>query len=272
MPTLVVTINGPFAYVGNYYGRLTLMAPLCAQHMAGISSVEANQQVVLHGCNNRNHQGDLGDCAEHLYRFQFYPGYVSTSVPHPENFLTCPMPPSGFNGRHWRLWITLPMPEIIIPIAPVHAQIIRGAQQQSEGDFAIGVQLVYKHWDGHPATLEYFKNGSPAQNEQGSPIFPVKFDFCDYLATDDDHVHVEIEYAGPLRDDSGHEDAVDCFETLMKNLGLDWSIFIPPFKPAFPQHPNLLSSKLNDCMAAVAWVGSLPIQREGHPGQVKRES
>lgn len=256
MPTVVITINGPFAYISNYYGRLTLMAPLCAEHVAGISSVEANQQIILGSCNERNQKGDLSDCAQHLYRFQFNTGSVPTAVSHPENFLTCPTPQSGFDGRCWRLWISLPMPEIIIPIAPVYAHIIRGAQQQSEGTYAIGVQLIYKHWDGQPAILEYFKNGSPAQKEQGLPIFPVKFDFCEYLAMDD-HVHVEIEYAGPLRDDLGHEDAVDCFETLMKNLGLDWSIFIPPLKPGL-----LLSSKLNDCLAAVAWVGSLPTQKQ----------
>jgi hypothetical protein len=37
MPTLVLTINGPFAYVDNFpqRGYMTLMAPMCPQHLGG---------------------------------------------------------------------------------------------------------------------------------------------------------------------------------------------------------------------------------------------
>lgn len=45
-------------------------------------------------------------------------------------------------------------------------------------------------------------------------------------------------------------DAVDCFETLMKTLGLPWSIYIPAGDETKPED----TSKLNDCKAAVAFI------------------
>ena len=248
MPTLVLTINGPFAYVGNYSqtGDLTLMAPLCAQHLAGISSIEEDSQVILQNYNCRNHTSDLGDCKRHLYELRFQSGEVTPPTP-PDIFLRCPWPPNGFDARRWRFWLTLPMPDAVVPVNPVYAQIIRPGQNQNQAPatFAVGARLLYKQWNGQPVTLWYCNEPVMDPNNR-----PVSFDFSDYLKIDD-HACVEIEYSNPLRDDPEHEDAVDCFENLMSALGLPWSIYIPKRRPI----GQLESSKLNDCKSAVAWVG-----------------
>jgi hypothetical protein len=257
MPTLVITINGPFAYVSNFSqtGDLTLMAPLCAQHLGGISTIDPDSQVILPAFNPRNHKPDLSDCERHLYELKFYAGQVTPSIPM-DKFLSCPWPQGGFDARRWRFWLTMPMPDVIVPINPVYAQIVRpGPQQQPSSHFAIGARLIYRQWDGNPATLWHCN--SPVVNPNTNK--PVSFDFTECLKIDD-HAYIEVEYASPLRDDFGHEDAVDCFETLMAVLGLPWSIFIPSNQPSVSAQPGqygLLSSKLNDCLAAVAWVGSL---------------
>jgi hypothetical protein len=63
---------------------------------------------------------------------------------------------------------------------------------------------------------------------------------------------LEIDYASPLRDDLDHEDAVDCFENLMNVLGVPWSIFVQRLVPSGRPEE---ASKLNDCKAAIAWIG-----------------
>jgi len=223
---------------------LTLMAPLCSQHLAGMSTIDPDSQFILKKFNCRNHSSDLGGCEEHLYELKFYTGQVTPWIPK-DKFLSCPWPPHGFDARLWRFWLTLPIPDAVVPINPVYAQIIRPGPPQPPANFSVGARLIYRQWDGFPLTLWYC--GKPVLDPNGNPI---AFQFGDYLKIDD-HGYLEIEYSNPLRDDPDHEDAVDCFENLMKALELPWSIYIPPVKG----QGVLDASKLNDCKSAVAWLG-----------------
>lgn len=245
MPTLIVTVSGPFAYADNYpqAGGLTLMAPMCSQHLGGISTIEEDMQYVLSDYNCRNHPANLGNCKAHVYDLKINPG-VGCSPKWIGNYVDCPVPGNGLDPRQWRFWLRLPKPDLLVPINPVQADIIRPGKPTISNSFAIGVRLVYKHWDGQPIPLWYCDH--PAKNANGQDVV---FQFGNY----DDHAYLEVDYTSPLRDDKDHEDAVDCFESLMRNLEPDWSIYIPPLKQ---QSGALESGKLNDCKAAVARVGT----------------
>src|SRR5580692_10426439 len=121
MPTLVITVNGPFAYVNDcpQRGYLTLMAPMCTQHLGGISSIEADNQYVFKDFNYRNHPANLGNCKAHLYELKIKGG--NPLCARPEGFLRCPPPGNGFEPREWRFWLTLPKPNSMVPVNPVIA-------------------------------------------------------------------------------------------------------------------------------------------------------
>jgi hypothetical protein len=249
VPTLVITINGPFAYVDNTFdgtpgkGYLTLMAPMCPQHAAGIASIEAGNQYILPLVNCRNHKAKWADCSPH--RYHLCPNLSQlNATPWNSQKLLRPVPAKPFDPKEWRFWLTLPRPDCFAEINPVKADIIRPETNDTvSGNYAIGVRLIYNSWDGNDIPLLH--EGKPAQDPNGNP-FAFKFS-----KTSGDFAFLELDYASPLRDDRDHEDAVDCFENLMTALGFHWSIFIPPL---ISIRPNLEASKLNDCKAAVAWV------------------
>jgi hypothetical protein len=241
MSTLVITVNGPFAYVCNFpqRGFLTLMAPMCPQHLGGISSIESENQYAFEEYNHRNHKANLGGCAAHLYELKINPGNAPYATPS-GNLLTCLAPKNGFDPREWRFWLKLPTPNIVVPVDPVHALIITpGVQLNVPPPYAVGARLVYTDWDFAPIPLLYCDHDPPSG--------PRSFTLCDY---GDHHASLDIQYSGPLRDDPGHEDAVNCFETLMNTLELPWSIYFDPKGDL-----SLLSSRLTDCQAAIAWIG-----------------
>jgi len=253
MPTLIVTVNGPFAYADNFpqAGTLTLMAPMCSQHLGGISTIEEDMQYILSDYNCRNHPPNFGNCKAHVYDLRINPGDVCS----PQwigTYVDCVTPSKGLDVKQWRFWLRVPKPNVLVPINPVQAEIIvPGNQATNKGVYAVGVRLIYNNWDGQPIPLWYCDR--PARNGNGQDVV---FRFGNY---GDDHAFLEIDYTSPLRDDKDHEDAVDCFESLMRNLGLDWSIYIPPMKQfghALRSGENLESGKLNDCKAAVARVSS----------------
>jgi hypothetical protein len=249
MPTLVMTINGPFAYVEDKHpGRcITIMAPMCPQHLAAISCIDADGQYVLQEFNCRNHPGNFGNCKAHKYELRFNPGKVESPT-WIGNFLPCPKPSKPLNLKEWRFALKLPKPTNLVEINPVKAQIIGPkGQNKSKGSFAVGARFIYKNWDGGP--LQLFYSNKPVFDSNNKPVC---FKFKKYLKQVDGHGLLEIEYSNPLRDDPDHEDAVDCFENLMTALKLPWTIYIPKVVP--PLGVGILSSKLNDCKAAVARV------------------
>lgn len=240
MSTLIITINGPFAYVDDYplRGFITLMAPMCSQHAAGIAGIEVGNQYVFlkNKLNCRNHKSDFSDCSAHSYELLVNPGNVSSTISNGP-FLNVPRPQSGFDPKQWRFWLTLPKPNIIVAVNPVEAVITTpGVQFTALPRYAVGARLIYTDWVFAPIPLLHC-------NEQVAT-----FTCCNY---GDDHAYLGIEYSGPVRDDPDHEDAVDCFENLMNALGLPWTVFIP----AQTIHGIPESSKLNDCTAPVGWVG-----------------
>jgi hypothetical protein len=234
MPTLVITVNGPFAYINNFplTRWVTLMAPMCPQHTAGISSIEPDNQFLLTG-NSCNHQGNFGGCIAHRYELRFNPGYVPSSKWIGGMPLPCPTPANDYDPKKWRFWLSLPAPDVFAAINPVPAQIIKPEVTVTD-EYPIGVRFIYKEWDGK--NIHLFADGKEAK----------EFKVGDY---EDDHMLLEIEYSGPVRDDPDHEDAVSCFENIMRGLELPWSIYFPTPKP------SLFVTKQNDCLAAVAGVG-----------------
>jgi hypothetical protein len=253
MPTLTVTINGPFAYVNNYPdGKfLTLMAPMCSQHRAGIATIEEGEQYVLTNCNRRNHPANHGGCDSHKYELKIQAGDPSSTV-WVGDYLSCPKPSNDWEAKDWRFWLQLPKPNVIFAANPVVMHVIHPNQGSSdtvvEGKYAIGARLIYENWDGGPIPL-WYKNG-PIQYDNHDVIFHFK-------SCGEGHGILEIDYTGPLRDDSDHEDAVDCFESLMRGLGLPWTIFIPALVPQTTGSGGMgiEAGKLNDCKAAIARVG-----------------
>jgi hypothetical protein len=230
MAKMIITINGPFAYVRDYpfSQKVTLMAPMCPAHLAGISGIDPGNELILTG-NLCNHPPN--GASAHQYEWK---------GPAP---LRCLPNTPGYDPTKWRCWLTLPMPDRLLPISPVNAVLIgSGPGLPQPGPFAVGVRFLYFNWDKNPISVLY--NGTPLTDPNTGAQF--QFQFQD---NDDDHWDLDIDYAGPTRDDPNHEDAVGCFENLMRGLGLSWSIHFPPSK--------LLSTRQNDCKAAVAWVGAI---------------
>jgi hypothetical protein len=244
MHILVITVSGPFAYIKDYplTRWVTLMAPMCPQHTAGISSIEPDNQVLLAG-NSCNHQGNFGGCTSHRYELRLNPGYVPSSKWIGGMPLPCPTPEGDYDPKKWRFWLSLPAPDVFAAINPVEAQIIKAGANTPKANYPVGVRFIYKEWDGN--AIHLFGNGEEKK------VFKVD----DY---EDDHMLLEIEYSGPVRDDPDHEDAVSCFENIMRGLGLPWSIYFPP------SHAGPESTKQNDCLAAVAGVGFSPADSEHH--------
>jgi hypothetical protein len=240
LTTLVVTINGPFAYFDDMKTKsIRLMAPMCPQHLGVVSSIEPANQFVIRDYNKRNHQANFGGCKNHRYELKFN---HNAPKPSKNSFLQCTPPPSNkFVPKKWRFWLSLPFPNIVVPVDPVAAQIIKGGQSV-KGSYAIGARFIYRNWNGKPIPL--FREGKPVKRNGK----PVQFAFKNY----DDHAYLDIDFSSPLRDDLDHEDAVSCFEHLMNALGLPWSMYIP----TTPGNWHGESSKLNDCRAAVAWIGN----------------
>jgi hypothetical protein len=237
MPTLMITVHGPLAYADNYPERnyVTLMAPLCAQHKAGISGIDPGNEFIFAG-NGCNHPSGYSGTAPHKYELRLYAGQVTTDSKGP--FLEITPPAGGYDPKEWRFWLKLPRPDVFVAVNPISAQIVVPPSEQAmqEAAYAVGVRFIYRSWDGNAIPL--LLNDKPAQTPDGKDMV---FRFGDY---GDDHSDLEIEYSGPVRDDPEHEDAVKCFENLMQTLGLPWSIFFPPSK--------LLSTRQNDCKAPVA--------------------
>jgi hypothetical protein len=269
MATLVITVNGPFAFVDDNpaSGYITLMAPMCAQHVAGIASIEKDNQIILTNVNCRNHDARLGGCHPHRYELRPVLGQLNSTPWNSQQVLRV-SPAKPFDPREWRFWLTLPRPYSFVEVNPVQAYIIQpGINSSVLQSYAIGVRLVYNDWDG--CNIPLFHESVPVPDQNGNP-FALRF-----TKSQNDFAFVEIEYASPLRDDPDHEDAVDCFENLMSALGLPWSIFIPQNVPLLAQFPpplypylprplhlqpspppnSITASKLNDCLAAVAWIG-----------------
>jgi hypothetical protein len=248
MSVLVITVSGPFAYVDNFPNRgdLTLMAPLCPQHMAGISSIETEGQFTFNKFNYLNPPTGPGDCAAHIYDLRVNVTQVSAAAK-PSQFLSCPWPQNGFEPKEWRFWLRVPQPDILLPVNPSEATITKPDPNQTvTAPFAVGARLIYTHWDGKTIPLWY--NGSSIPNPDPPPK-DIQFDFPTIC---DDHAYLEIDYVGPVRDDPFHEDAVSCFASLMAALGLPWSIYLTGTKAKTDQ---ILTTHLHDCKGAVAWVG-----------------
>lgn len=252
MSTLIVTINGPFAYVNDYpVGCITLMAPMCSQHRAGISTIEAGEQYVLEKCNKRNHPANHVGCDSHKYELKIQASHPSSTVWIGE-YLTCPKPSKDWDAKDWRFWLQLPKPNVIFSINPVAMHVIHPNPGSSdtvvEGNYGIGARLIYENWDGGPVPLWY--NDAPIQYDKHNVVFHFK-------SCGEGQGILEIDYTGPLRDDNDHEDAVDCFESLMRGLGLAWTIYIPPLvsQTTAGGVVSIEAGKLNDCKAAIARVG-----------------
>ena len=215
---------------------------MCATSRRDLDHRE-DQQYILADYNCRNHPANYGNCKAHVYDLRINPGEVCSSE-WKGTFLPCPIPPNGLDPKQWRFWLRLPKPNVLVAVNPVQAEIIvPGNAATTLGTFAVGVRLIYKNWDGQPIPL--WNCDHPAKGPNNKDVV---FTFGNY---GDDHGFLEIEYTSPVRDDKDHEDAVDCFESLMRSLELDWSIYIPKLK----QQGNLESGKLNDCKAAIALVG-----------------
>jgi hypothetical protein len=252
MSTLVITINGPFAYDDSNpsSGYMRLMAPMCPQHLGGIASIEANNQIILPYVNCRNHGANMAGCQSHHYELRPALSQLNSTVWNEKRILRV-APGNPLDPREWRFWLTVPRPDSFVAINPVQACIIQpGMGAAATSAYAIGVRFIYTHWNGQDIPL--FHESTPVPD----PITPAK-PFAFKFSPGTDPALLEIDYASPLRDDLDHEDAVDCFENLMTALGLPWSIYIPPVLPqaANAVGPTLESSRLNDCRAAVAWIG-----------------
>ena len=255
---LIITILGPFAYAENYpeTGDLTIMAPMCPHHLCGISSIEANRQFVLPQFNCKNHPSNFGGCKAHSYELRFNAAQIPSS-PWTGNFLKCSRPVGGFNPKAWRFWLKLPRPTKLIAVNPVEVEVIAppGPEVPQPGPFAVAARLFYEGWDGEPVSLWYRGDADQSFKPAHDLGGPVLFKFSDH---GNHSAYLEIEYASPLRDDTDHEDAVDCFENLMGALGLPWSVYLKPLgspevkadDPTF----YLLASRLSDCTAPIARV------------------
>jgi hypothetical protein len=247
--TLVVTINGPFAYLNDKKSAaIRLMAPMCPQHLCVISNIESGNQYVIEQYNSRNHGANFGGCISHQYELKFKHN-APAPQPTPQGFLQCtpPKPNKNFVPKQWRFWLSLPYPDTIVPVDPANAHIIKPGKSVP-GSYAIGARFIYRNWNGQPIPL--LREKKPVKRKTGPRKGkPVKFVFGNY----DDHADLDVDFSSPLRDDLDHEDAVSCFEHLMSALGLPWSMFIPGTRRPSPNR-GIESSKLNDCRAAVAWV------------------
>jgi hypothetical protein len=246
MTTLALTFNGPFAYIDQYpeRGYITLMAPMCGQHKAGISGIDPGNEYILAG-NGCNHPSGLGGLSAKKYELRIDPGQAPSGTWSGPT-LECPTPANGYEPKEWRFWLQLPRPDVFVASNPVHAQIIDPDQTlpQAAADYAVGVRFLYLNWVRTPIPL--WLNGQPVSKPGGSlSTNPMQFEFVDH---GDDYADLDIEYSGPVRDDPEHEDAVKCFENLMDGLGLPWSIYFVP--------SQLLSTRHNDCKAAIAVVKS----------------
>jgi hypothetical protein len=246
---LILTITGPFAYVDNtacgnpINGYITLMAPMCPQHKAGLAGIEPGNQYIFGSVNCRNHKAGCADCQE--LNYQLLIGAPGSTVTIPSGLKTYkpPKPPKYYDGREWRFWLTLPRPDYFVEINPVEATIIEGGTTKHD-HYAIGMRFVYNNWDGNGIKLRLNGRDVPDPHE---PEKPLSFKFPQGTPG-----ILELDYAAPLRDDDQHEDAVDCFESLMNTLGFRYSIYIHTGR-------NLFASKLNDCKAAIAFITDYPL-------------
>jgi len=248
MATLIITVNGPFAFIDDTFwgqhcpGSITLMAPLCAHHKAGISSIEKYNQFILSQVNCKNHEQN--GCKPHRYQLDIKIGSPNYDQWDTQSLLKA-SPQKPLDPADWRFWLTLPRPDKFEVVNPVGVQILKPLATESDAlDFATGVRMTYSDWNG--ADIPILHEGTAAYD----PKDKLKTPFVLRFAKDIDLAIIELEYMGPLRDDDEHEDAVDCFETLMNSLGLPWSVFVPATNRPGPE-----VSKLNDCKAPIAWVG-----------------
>jgi hypothetical protein len=241
MPTLVLTIQGPFAYVPNYpvLGLITLMAPMCSQHKGGISGIGKGCEFLFRG-NCCNQGTSFAESSAFEYALGLNVGSSDNPVWKKEgSVLSIPRNGKKFDSSDWRFWIIMPMPDIFVTVNPVDARI-KATGSVADPPYSVGMRFIYKQWDGKDMPISL--NGKPAPAPGGGYAV---FHFGDL--GEDQRWDLEIEYAGAARDDLDHEDAVECFETLMTTLGYpEWSIGFP-ITQADVTHRN-------DCKAAISWV------------------
>lgn len=242
MSTLVITVLGPFAYVPNapMHGFITLMAPLCPLHSGGISGVGKDCEFLFTG-NRCNRGTDFKARKPFVYALGIHAGDTDPKWKKEGNVLKVAKATSDYDPKHWRFWVVLPLPDLFVTVNPVKMSI-EAPVSIPDPPYAVGVRFIYKQWDRKDMVISL--NGSVTN---GDKILPV-FHFGDY--GEDDHWDLEIEYSGLLRNDPDHDDAVNCFETLMASLGHnDWSVGFP-----IPQDKQTEVVHQNDCLAAIAWV------------------
>lgn len=238
MATLVITINGPFAYVSKG-ATITAMAAMCPQHTGGISTIDAEFEFVGNKCNK-----GAAKLARHSYSLDFKATIPQATTPGGDgDFLTF-ISIGKFKAEDWRFWITLPRPNMLIPVNPVCVDLsgtaIKRLRNSLTVPLGVGARFIYNEWDGCDVNLLY--NGKPIPNDNGPITF--KFDKNGEPA----HGDITIEYAGAVRSDPFHEDAVECFATLMRGLGVNLSVAFPASNGAV----ELIHS--NDCKAPTVMI------------------
>lgn len=240
MSVLSITVSGPFAFVDHFplADYITIMAPLCAQHKAGIAGIDSGNEFTLEG-NSCNHPASSNGKNATQYELQIELGQPGLGNWGTEPTLDCKINKSSLDATYWRFWLTLPRPDVYVATNPVQAEIIgSGAPPPTSARpvYAVGVRFLYLNWD-IKSMIPLLRNGVPAQHPSGPSVV---FKFVNH---GDDHADLEIEHLGPVRDDLDHEDSVDCFENLARSLGLPWSIYFPTSARESTHH--------NDCKAAI---------------------
>jgi hypothetical protein len=240
MACLVLTVHGPFAYVEDQegIGSITLMAPMCSQHKGGISTIDKDSEFIFAG-NGCNQPAGGAGAKTYKYELKINAGNVTGQTWYGQgSVLPCPKPSGGLNPNIWRFWITVPKPDALVKVNPIDADVT-GPLPAPTTPLAVGIRFIYDNWNG--TDMPVFLNGQQVKDKNGNAVV---FTFNNLGGHG--HCDLELEYAGPVRDDPEHEDAVSCFANLMQCLGLNWSI-------AFPT-PSLHVTHRNDCKAAVAWL------------------
>jgi hypothetical protein len=218
---------------------------MCSQHLGGISGIGQDAEFLFQG-NQCNRGLSQVKKTPFNYALVINPGTLkSTTWAGNGKPLSVPVKPASLNSLDWRFWVSLPTPDVLVTLNPVDAKIVGKTTQP--GPYAVGVRFIYNQWDG--ADIPVFLNGQPAKTPSTSPNPNTPVIFKGTLLGEPNRLDLEIEYSGAVRDDPDHEDAVTCFETMMKALKLDWTI---GFISRGGTHPDV--THRSDCKAAIAWM------------------
>lgn len=239
MPVLAITVLGPFGYAESYplSQFITVMAPMCSQHKGGMSGIGQDAEFQFQG-NECNRGGSFTPCTGFTYQLGINPGNVAnTSWVGAGSPVPVPVKTTSLDPCKWRFWVVLPKPDVLVSVNPIRAAIsgIPGPPVP----YTVAVRFIYNNWDGSDIPVLLNGQTGPRFVFKGTPLGEAN------------RLDLELEYSGPVRDDLEHEDAVSCFETLMRTLGLDWTIGFPP--PPAPL-PAFMVTRRSDCHAAVAWM------------------